>query len=84
MLMISTLKQIKAEDGTENNFAALDATGDIMILAKKLATLNPLLTLNELHLIKTLELLLIQFGEGDDERLSNARTPLPRTTYYRR
>jgi len=75
-------KANKVEGGTENNFAALDATGDIKDSGKKAGDFEPVITPKRTAFNKDFGTAPDTVCEGDDERLSNARTPLPHNTTH--
>ena len=75
-------KANKVEGGTENNFAALDATGDIKDSGKKADDFEPKITPKRTAFNKDFGTAPDTVCEGDDERLSNARTPLPHSTTH--
>lgn len=75
-------KANKVEGGTENNFTALDATGDIKDSGKKAGDFEPTITPKRTAFNKDFGTAPDTVCEGDDERLSNARTPLPHNTTH--
>ena len=75
-------KANKVEGGTENNFTALDATGDIKDSGKKAGDFEPVITPKRTAFNKDFGTAPDTVCEGDDERLSNARTPLPHNTTH--
>ncbi len=75
-------KANKVEGGTENNLAALDETGDIKDSGKKADDFEPKITPKRTAFNKDFGTTSDTVCEGDDERLSNARTPLPHNTTH--
>ena len=74
--------KVNKTTGTENNFAALDNAGGIKDSGKKADDFEPKIDPKGTAFNKDFGTTSDTVCEGDDERLSNARTPLPHSSTH--